>query len=221
MLHHGSMNKWIKLANKLRSELSDYPNFNITWVEDEGLIKIHGIIKLNIGNNTTEFEVEIILNEDYPYLLPHVRELRNRIPWEKYRHVNEDGTLCFGINAEIREYFHIGEPINVFIEKILYPYFLEQWNYEITGKFQKELVHGTMALYNYYSKLFTTTDFRQIILLLNAIYQQKIKGHLPCNCNSGLITRDCHGKVLIELSKKISPQQALKDLLIFKELLSM
>lgn len=59
--------------------------------------------------------------------------------------------------------------------------------------------HGAKGILQYYMEFFDVSSDKEVLGLLGAIYQGNYRGHLPCPCGSGIKTRKCHGKQLLEI----------------------
>lgn len=62
--------------------------------------------------------------------------------------------------------------------------------------------HGSLGILEAYRELFEVDDYSAAIrLLAQATGNLKYRGHLACECRSGLKARDCHGPLILEINQ--------------------
>lgn len=198
-------NRTSKLYNKVKSQLGKYSYLQSDiW---EGKLHLTGNLDVGYGTKNS-FDIEIIVNENYPNKIPEVHETAGRVPSIMDRHYMSDGTgCCLVMPHRYTEFFKPLMTFEDFIDLLVVPFFQNQIYYEINGRFATGYRHGEHGIWEHYVEIFGVgLKIETLILLLEAVLEQKmnkknkIKGHKPCPCGSGLIQRHCHGKGLIQLN---------------------
>jgi hypothetical protein len=160
------------------------------------------------------FLIELEILTIYPRSLPIVRELGGRIPNEFHKFIN--GTLCLGSPLAMRMSFSNDPTLLGFIKELIIPYLYSFSRYEHNNHELPygELSHNGKGLLEYYLELFQVSSVDKIMQILYYLSSKRIRGHLPCPCGSNLITRNCHGPMLLELYKYQEEDEFIKDLVI-------
>ena len=71
---------------------------------------------------TDSFEIEMLIPNAYPDILPRVRETGGKID-SKYEHVFLNGFLCLAVPVEMRRIFHQQPSLLGFVNRLVIPYF--------------------------------------------------------------------------------------------------
>ena len=83
------------------------------------------------------------------------------------------------------------------MENTVESYFYSYEYYIRFGEFPfGERGHDLIGIVEAYQEIFNEQDIFKVYKLLQAISLRKYKGHLLCPCNSGIITRKCHGNYI-------------------------
>lgn len=89
--------------DELREFQKDFPEMKL-YINTANKQIIKGPLQLNHRYNdfivNEIFEIEIEIPDKYPYAIPIVREIGNKIS-RRYSHIYPDGSLCLGIDGEI------------------------------------------------------------------------------------------------------------------------
>ena len=176
---------------------------------DEGRVRICGTIPVP-GDR---YRVEIIFLNDYPDILPQVRETAGRIPLIPDRHVNpKEGTSCLCIPDE----WFLQRPDPTFLTFLRGPvsnYFLSQKAFEVSKEWPLgERRHGNDGLLDFYQECLGTKDPQVIRKYLELLSLETLKGHWNCPCGSGKRIRNCHRQQIADLRKKLPPNIAINAL---------
>lgn len=166
-----------------------------------------------------DYDIEMLIPNDYPQNPPTVKETGNKIPRNKDNHVNpKDGTICLGAPLAVRRTFAKGRNLLWFVrEQVVRFLFLHSYKKEYGIMLVDGLPHEIEGILEYYKELFSVQDNWHILGLLKILADDKYKGHTLCPCSSGQKLRNCHGPILKEIKQYMSPNYYLKEhLCIFK-----
>lgn len=159
-------------------------------------VLLSGIVSINRTYNgflvDKEYEIKIIiyLNDEK---LPEVWDIGNHIS-QSYVHRYSDGKLCLETDAYIMLKFYNGYSLLQWMKNIVEPYYYSYEYYTRFGEFPfGERGHNLDGVFETYQQIFKEQDGLKVCKLLRAISLRKYRGHLPCPCDSGIITRKCHG----------------------------
>lgn len=162
-------------------------------------IILSGRISINRSYNgftvDKEYDIKICipLNNDE---LPSVWDVGNQID-KAYIHRYPDGKLCLETEAYIALCFYNGYNMLQWMENIVEPYYYSYEYYSRFGEFPYgDRGHDLIGVIETYQQVFKESDCGKVYKLLQAISQRKYRGHLPCPCESGIITRRCHGSYI-------------------------
>lgn len=185
----------------------------------KGLLKFDAVYEDRGKNHRIEdeYNIEIILTNKLPSILPQVKETDGRIKKAKEKfgkklladvHMYPDEAVCLCVYPEEKTRLPNGFKLQDFFEKLLIPYFYAQSNFEKTGEWiWGERSHGSLGLLESYlenrsdgQNLDQTKEYVHYLKQLNdsepffqALRQKgEIKGHMHCFCGSQLKFRNCH-----------------------------
>lgn len=189
--------------NQIRPQIDEllalYSGLREEDINNNSLIILSGKVRINRSyNNFTidnEYDLKILipLNNDK---LPDVWDIGNHID-RSYIHRYPDGKLCLETEAFIALCFYNGYNLLQWMENIVEPYYYAYEYYTRFGEFPfGDRGHNLDGVVETYQQILHESDIVKCIGLLHAISQRKYKGHLPCPCESGLITRKCHGRFI-------------------------
>ena len=89
--------------------------------------------------------LRIIMNKDYPNILPVCYDLSNKI---NYDHVFQDGSLCVSTLLDLAITLKDSVSIQDYIDKFIIPYFLSYRYWQKTGKdLNGDRSHGTKGIF--------------------------------------------------------------------------
>ncbi len=157
-----------------------------------------------------DYDVEISIPRDYPFVPPTARETGDRIPKE-YHHSGLD--LCLETPGEVIRIFKENPTLLGFVEKCLIPYL---YRFSFISMYHKlpygDRSHGWLGLYEYYQELFQIKEKKAVLGLLKVLAENKVNGHMKCPCGSKRRLRRCHGAVIRKVQAQIPNQTVINDL---------
>ena len=194
--------KQVELILNHVSELQErYEGLSLLRTDPDTFI-VKGKLAFNAQYNGVsiedEYEVEIIIPQDYPAIPPTVKEVGGKIP--KDFHHYPDDTLCLGAPLEVKKKFHEQRSLLGFVENLL-THFLYGYNFkERYGEMPfGELPHGAEGILTYYRELFDVDNDHAVLGFLTILADDDYRGHIMCPCGSNIKLRNCHGKLILEL----------------------
>ena len=185
------------ILKEVQSQLVAYRALNVELHGDEICI----IGNLDVGAGGQEmYQIKIVLDSRYPQSLPITYETAGRIKKDDDRHVvDEKGRCCLGVPPDIRKYFPEGTTIDVYVEKVVKPFFKNQLYYEIMGKFGSERPHSKIEAYISFWSEELGIDQDLLRILLSSILCKNVKGAAKCPCLGGRKQRKCCLKLMKRL----------------------
>lgn len=204
-----------------KEEIADlfktYPCLTAEY-EQKGEVTISGTLAINVEYEKTgevfedEFTIKIVIPVDYPRKLPIVYETSGKIP-SNFDHVNGDKTLCLAIPFEQRRFFKKQPNLKGFVENLVVPFLFGFCFWAKHGEYPfGEARHGANGIWDFYEKLFQSSDKRQLLLGLSSISTKGYRGHYPCPCGSGKVIRQCHKEEVARLGALENKTALLEDL---------
>jgi len=159
------------------------------------------------------FEIEIVIPEKYPEVLPYVREIGGKMD-VNYAHIHKSGTLCLAVPIEERRVFLEQPSLLGFVNMLVIPYFYGYCHWKKHGVHPfGESEHGSQGIVRYYMDALGLTDKLEVLAFAAFLYEYGYRGHHPCPCGSGKKVRKCHGKVLRDLHDKHTQDTLKTDFL--------
>lgn len=207
-----------ELLDRIQQEIADYSS--LTAEEVGGAIHITGKLDIGLGDDD-QFDIQIVLDDSYPYSMPRTYETGGRVPrvLDRHYYTGDDAGCCLCMPHLLRKRFPVDAPIGVYIDQLVIPYFQNQVHYEITGKYVSEYSHGFAGIYEYYCELFGTADPQVIAQLISAVLARNLGGARPCPCGGKRRQRKCHLKSMKELKRFGYDGQLMLDVENFKKYL--
>jgi len=192
------VNQW--LEEQIADVLKKYPDFEVK--ESEASYTLSGKFIMNAEYNNIplydEYEIEIVVDANFPDEVPAVRYLGNDIP-TAFEHFYSNGTLCLGASCELYDFLEEKKSLCSFIDEIVMSYFYAVSYYRRYGIVPYgERSHGIKGIEEAYMERYEVTDQNvliQLMLYLADVY--RYRGHKECPCGSGMKFRDCHGKKIL------------------------
>ena len=155
-----------------------------------------------------DYEVVIDFPAKYPYALPNVREVSNKIPKTIARHVfSECGNLCFGNFIDVAKVCLTGISFIWFLENILNPHLCREYVKEVTGNYPTgERSHSSEGHWESYYDLLGTQDKEAILAEIKFTLQSpSLQRNDQCRCGIGKKYKNCHLKIeksILEVGNK-------------------
>jgi hypothetical protein len=164
----------------------------------DGPVRVTGVLAFkasarSLETISDEYHVAIAVPDDFPVVLPAVRETGKRIP--RSFHTNPDGTLCLGSPTRIRLLLSAGRPsLRRFIDKCVVPYLYGHSYFE---KYKvmpfSELGHGDPGVIQDLASIFgASSDAAVRGFVRLAALSTRIANKAPCPCGSGRRLGTCH-----------------------------
>ncbi len=148
------------------------------------------------------FEIELIIPNKYPKILPRVRETGGKVDGD-YDHLYKDGTLCLAVPIEERRRFGEQPTLLGFINKLVIPYFFGYYYWEKNGKYPfDEQAHGPDGIVRHYMDSLHLPDEISALAVVSYLLEYGYRGHHLCPCGSSEKVRNCHGKALHDLHEQ-------------------
>ncbi len=166
-----------------------------------------------------DYDIEMLIPDDYPQRPPTVKETASRIPRDKDNHVYpSDGTLCLGAPLAAKRTFAQERNLLWFArEQVVRFLFSHSYKREYGIMPFGKLTHGPEGIMEYYKELFSVQDDWHVLGLLKILADDNYRGHTLCPCDSGQKLRYCHGDLLREIKEYQKPTDFLTEhLSIFK-----
>lgn len=195
------------IEEHVREILNRFPELKLNKHEKHILLSGKFIIDCEYLNEhiIDEYEVEIIIYNNYIERLPVIRETNKRIPLS-YGHLYKDGELCLAPDDEIKLILGENFTLNKWIDNFVIPYFFGYSYFEKYGVMPfGERSHGAKGIKEFYKDFFNVDSEKKAMNFLKFIYSfksYKYKGHYMCPCGSGKRVRDCHKNILLKCEDK-------------------
>ena len=165
-----------------------------------------------LASITDSFEIEMLIPNAYPDMLPRVKETGGKID-NHYEHVFTDGTLCLAVPVEIRRIFHQQPSLLGFVNKLVIPYFYGYCHWKEHGEHPfGEQKHGGEGIIQYYLEKLNLGDEVTALAFVCFLYEHGYRGHHDCPCGSGRRIRKCHGPTMLDLHRHHTPLSLRHDL---------
>ncbi|MDI6716715.1 MAG: hypothetical protein QME63_07210 [Actinomycetota bacterium] len=195
-------------------------------------VYLSGILNINhiYANEhiTDAYEIEIEFPDDYPSSLPKVWELGGRKENTLKKrglssildlHYFSDGSACLCYERAVRRYFPEGSNIEIFLRRLVEPFFYGQSYFQRHGKWpfgEYGHMYEGQGLIQFYSDELNTDDLNIIFNCIKLLAKdEQVKGHWLCPCRSSESLRKCHPELfkrLYDLRKIVSSDDAKLDL---------
>lgn len=180
--------------------LTNYTDLKEECTDYRTSIILSGSISINRTYNSflvdKEYEIKILIPLNNMNL-PEVWDIGNHID-KSYVHRYSDGKLCLETDAYIALGFYNGYNLLQWMKNIVEPYYYSYEYYIRFGEFPfGERGHNLNGVMETYQQIFNEHDVVKVCKLLRAISYKNYRGHLPCPCDSGVITRECHGRDIL------------------------
>lgn len=210
-------------SNEIKKLSVDFPDSTFALdTHDPSLLHIY--LKVNhIYNDfcvNEFFEIDVRIPLGYPYEIPDVMEVGNKID-SKYEHRYTNGQLCLGTNSEIMLNCCGTITMTYLINAYIIPYLFSYRYYERYKEYPfGDRSHGATGIVEAWMEAFGAKSSNEAYGIIKYAVIHPYRGHLPCPCNSGKKTRDCHpvsAKLLEKLNNKSIKKILLKDLKIFQD----
>lgn len=197
-----------------------FPKLNkFSWIEKLKSWVIEGELDIcdMVGDYWDTFKVRVIVPINYPYCVPMVQEMSNKIPRQEDRHINELGFCCLDIDHRLLRMSRRGIRLNDFVTTYVYPYFANQIYYESEERYSSgEYAHHFAGVIQFYhEELGIRTAIEAITILEHILTTKPLGRNEPCFCGRGKY-KSCHLQTVNYL-KSVGKERLIRDLSGFKE----
>lgn len=150
-----------------------------------------------------EYDIEIIIPEEFPHALPTVNETAGRIP--RSFHKLEDGSLCLGSPVRLRLILVNTPSLVLFVEKCVIPYLYGHSHFEKYGILPfGELKHGREGLCQDLAALYGGNPVHAVPMFVRLTGMKRRQANkASCPCGSGRRLGRCHNRQVNELRSKL------------------
>lgn len=155
------------------------------------------------------YQIRVQMPSDFPRSEPILSELGNAFPHHHDRHVNADGSCCFGVWETIwldRPAMTVAE----FMAGPVHSYFFSQYYYDNEQEWPfGELPHGDEGIIKAYSAMLGCASNRRVVVGLLKVLSKKWKrDRKPCSCGSRKRLRNCCRPLLNAMPRRIGYRAA-------------
>ena len=197
-------NNSLNLRDDLSRVSKEFPELEL-FLSNGNPYKLEGPLEIfdNEGNKRGFYEIQIVFDYlRYPHLFPTLKEISNKIPKIKDRHIYENtGTCCVTVLQKQAIEANKGISIYDYIKRYAVPYFANQIYFEEIGKWANgDYYHGDLGQIQYYVETFKTTDLAIICHGINMAVEKRLIGrNAPCFCGSTTKFKRCHQSAIEEI----------------------
>ena len=169
--------------------------------------------------NYEAFDIKVTVPTDFPKTLPTVYETAGRIPRVADNHINENGSICFGV-PEIIAARRSDLTIVIFLSEILHDYFLGYLHFTEFGVWPfGEIKHGYIGVIEELAEILECSpDIRKIRALLFLLSKKHRRDRWDCPCKSKKRLGQCCRAALNRAFRRVSRSEA-KDLFVLSNAL--
>ena len=155
------------------------------------------------------YKIRIEILDNFPFDIPTVQELKEKIPRDGNHHVNPDKTLCLGSPIKLLYLLHKKPTMEGFVEYCLIPFL-----YAVSLKIKHdidyvfgELSHGDEGIINDYSSMFDVKGKDEVQNILEMLcLNKRVANKKPCPCKCGNRLGKCFLRFKINAYRKLAPR---------------
>ena len=198
------------LLTDVRTAIAPYPDLRLEIIGS--VVRVLGTFPVldESGIAVDRFAIEIWFLDDYPDVLPAIREVGGRIPWTLERHIFPKARACCIIVPEEWFFTEQRRTFGDYLNGPVRNYFLGQSLVERGHAWPfGERLHGYDGLVQAYGESLSIHDPKELETTLDYLAAKQVKGHWPCPCGSGQRIRNCHHARISSLRDRI-PRHAAK-----------
>ena len=212
-LQHGALD-----PRAIQAELAEpFPDLRVTG-EKQG-VRVRGSFPVLFeGEVLDRFAIDVEIDNRFPQSVPKVRETAGRIPLSPGRHANRsDGTLCPIVPLDWLVRPERDRSVLSFLQGPVHNYLLGQSLVERGDPWPfGERAHGRAGVLEALRDLLAIETEREILVYLNYLSHEEVKGHWACPCGSGSRLRNCHVSRVRQLQQIIPPEIARQALALLR-----
>lgn len=200
--------------------LGKYLSFKKIHSPESKYLALEGKIDVLDDKNRfwNRFEVLILINQnEYPYTIPLVFEMTQKINRDWDFHISKKGECCLDIPHKLQKMKLRGIIFEEFYSKIIYPFFANFCYKESKGFYANgEYKHHFAGIEQFYQEEFNLKDSNLIIALIEAsINPVKHPPNQKCPFCGKPKYKSCCRKIIYKL-RSYGLEQLLFDLKLFK-----
>ena len=209
----------VKNGSLFSGQIKDYvklnPHFKVVSKDGEEYLK--GILPVpnDEGEVIGNFLIEIRNHEKFPFAFPYLFEIGGQIPNEAEWHKYSNQSCCLTVPAEEILLCKNGITIEWFVKFQVIPYLANYLHRIATGKYKNgDFAHGIRGHYQFYERLFETSDSKKWIEYFHFAFGIKKHGlqrNQKCMCGSDKKFKNCHANIFLKL-KMIGKENVYKHL---------
>lgn len=213
----------MKIQNQLKHDLEEVKSLfpKLVYCTSKDLRALKGDIDIcdSNGQYWDTFKIVVTIPENYPYGVPILLELSEKIDREDDRHISKNGICCIEITHELLYQAKRGIRMIEFIRDQVYPYLANQLYFDVEGDYANgEYRHHFDGIVEFYNQKLRLSDPNVIVSIIELIIENKLPSRNNlCPCGKEKY-KNCHEKEL-EFLKTVGKDQLQEDLKGFKQLL--
>lgn len=136
--------------------------------------------------------LRVVIDKDFPEVLPIVTDLEDRIPRSLDYHTYSDGSFCLGSELRMKSIISSDPTVGNFLYKCVDPFLYSILHKVIHDEIPYELEHGAPGLITDYEKLFNVEGKDAVIRTVRLLGMKKrIANRQECPCGCGLRVGRC------------------------------
>lgn len=192
--------------NEVRDMLKAYPELHYKHEMNADIFE--GIITIcyQEANSKTilygDFNLRIVISNEYPQKLPEVFDIGNSIK-QSYVHRYPNGGLCLESRYRLQIYSRnhsSREFIDLFLMNYLYSYlFYDRYLKYPNG----DRPHDSEGELDFLSEYYNV-ELSTLLKILQYMTEREVRRNDACPCGSGKLIKRCHGKKMITLMNVIT-----------------
>lgn len=159
------------------------------------------------------YQIRVEVPFDFPRKIPSVYENEGKIE-KKFEHFLTDGSLCLGIQTEMKETLKNNPSVLNFVDSFVISYLYTHSYYLKYGQMPfGERCHGLEGIYEFYKEKLLVDSNSYVIDMLGFICFKEYRGHINCPCGSKIKIRKCiHKEIILEMKQNGFMEDYLCDL---------
>ncbi|OGF45117.1 MAG: hypothetical protein A2536_06435 [Candidatus Firestonebacteria bacterium RIFOXYD2_FULL_39_29] len=200
---------FVDVDSQYKELRSQYPYLFLN--KDENVFRISGTIVINVAELNDAFEIEIVIDKEYPLKPPFVRDLDSKIPKDYHR--IKGGYFCLETPYTLNQIFKQQPTLLYFVNELVIPYLFNYHMFQKTGIMPfGQRNHGITGIMDDFKNRLNANDDITVIKLIQMLVEDNYRGHYDCPCGSKKRIRNCHADKLLKL--KVEGYNFMEDYLM-------
>lgn len=204
-----------KLREQCEELTEQYTELEIEQADESFIIdgKITFFAEYNKLPIVDSYQIRIVVPFNFPLEIPSVYETGGKIE-KKFQHFLTDGSLCLGVQTEMKEKSKNNSTVQKFVDSFVISYLYTHSYYLKYGQVPfGERGHGLEGIYEFYKEKLLVNTNSDVIEMLGFICFKDYRGHLNCPCGSQIKMRKCiHKDIIMEMKQNSFMKDYLCDL---------